>query len=215
MTYADGFVPVRHSFLVDSRYTAAERLVLIWLASKPEDWDVRLDQVCAELNLGRDAAKRILRDLRQKSALTKPSPARKSGGTWARHSGRLAIRPEVRHVSAGRTGRRETGIRSPGLYTKESGTNESTSPAESGRTYVSVDDSEPSALRPPLRPSAVESDAIPSELRPPGHLVSSSAAFSPPCHRCGSRHAGKCKSFPVCWTCARQHPLGECSPGVA
>ena len=143
VAYADNFVPIRHSFLVDPRYTAAEKTVLIWLASKPEDWDVKQDQVCKELNLGRKAAGTILRDLRDKGAISKPAPERDTGGRWVSKPGRLTIRHEIRHVTAGRTGLPVAGIPSGVVLTKEGRTNERNvrtydGQAEPGRTNRDV-----------------------------------------------------------------------------
>jgi hypothetical protein len=103
MAYADHFVSVQHRFLTDQRFTLAEKTVLIWLASKPADWDVKLENVQAELGLGRDAVKGILARLRSKDAITKPASVRQPDGTMRRPLGRLAIRDEIRYIPAART----------------------------------------------------------------------------------------------------------------
>jgi hypothetical protein len=119
MAYTDNWTTVNHAFLISHEYTAEEKLILIWLASKPDDWDVRTEQVQQELHLGRDAVKRILHHLRDKGAITKPLPERQPNGKWCKTSGRLAIRSEIRPVSAGGTGVRETQFPSSRPINKE------------------------------------------------------------------------------------------------
>lgn len=99
----DGFTSIHNSFIVDTRFTMAEKMILIWLASKPADWQVREDQIMKELGIGRDMTRRLLRELRAKGAVTKPKPERTAAGTWAKLPSYLAMRDEVRHVSAGGT----------------------------------------------------------------------------------------------------------------
>jgi hypothetical protein len=111
MSYIDAFTSVRNSFLVSPEFDLDEKLILMWLASKPPDWIVKQDVVQAELGLGRDRVKRILRNLRAKNAITKPAREQQKDGTWRTPSGKLvpAIRDSIRHVSPARTEGLESG----------------------------------------------------------------------------------------------------------
>lgn len=100
----NGFTSVRNSFIADARFTATEKILLIWLASKPADWQVRNEQIEKELGIGRDATKRMLHSLRNKGAVTRPSAGHGANGQWVKSPSYLAIRDEIRQVSAGQTG---------------------------------------------------------------------------------------------------------------
>jgi hypothetical protein len=179
MTYTDGFTSVHNSFIVSEDFELDEKLVLIWLASKPADWLVRQDQLQAELGIGRDRAKRILRDLRAKGAITKPDAVRNTDGTFRRPPSELAaeVRASIRYVSAGRTeGLESRPSVAPPIYkgksnkgnvrsvpAKEAGT-EALRPASSlrdepGRTFTAAGtSSRPSELT--SRPSGTSTAAV-------------------------------------------------------
>lgn len=78
----NGFTSINNSFIADTRFKPIERMLLIWLASKPADWQVREDQVQKEFGLGRDVTRRMLRSLRDRGAITKPKSAQGTDGRW-------------------------------------------------------------------------------------------------------------------------------------
>lgn len=139
MAYADNFVSVRHDFLISAEYTAVERLILIWLASKPADWDVRQAQIEKELHLGRQAVETALKSLRRRGAITKPKPKRNPDGTLTAVPGRLAIRSVIKHVPD--TALRQPVSRYPGTAYKEDKTKKvsTAGPAVAGPGKPAVD----------------------------------------------------------------------------
>lgn len=65
----------------DARLALDTRLVAVWLAAKPDSWEVRIGPLCGRLGLGRDRWRRIAKELEANGFLRRER-VQHPAGTW-------------------------------------------------------------------------------------------------------------------------------------
>jgi len=92
----DRYVKIRTEFITDEKLSPIQFRILVYLASKVGNWNVVESQIQHELNLGRDATGRALRDLRQLGWISEMRRARdKDTGKWINGESHLLRRDEI------------------------------------------------------------------------------------------------------------------------